>query len=133
MIEKCISLAKRSFFSSTLYFRTCFLSFTTVFLSVFFPFHFLLISVSLLCFSASLSCGIPEDSESPLFLLFLFCDGGMSLQWNAASLARGVTVDGQSEATGGRREERRKRKNDRTMCLFAVFLHHSTFHSQYEL
>ena len=58
------------------------------------------------------------------------CDGGMSLQRNAASLARGVTEDGQSEATGGRGEER---KNDRTMCPFAVFLHLNTFHFKNEL
>lgn len=44
------------------------------------------------------SCRIPEESESLLFLLFRFCDGGMSLQWNAALLASGVTVDGQSKA-----------------------------------
>lgn len=49
--------------------------------------------------------GIPGQSHSrSYFSSFLsFCDGGMSLQWNAASLASGVTEDGQSEASRGTR------------------------------
>lgn len=57
--------------------------------------------------SFHLSCLIPEDSESRLLLLSV-CYGGMSLQRNAASLARGVTVDGQNEATGGRGLDKRR-------------------------
>lgn len=49
--------------------------------------------------------GIPAQSHSrSYFSSFLsFCDGGMSLQWNAALLASGVTEDGQSEASRGTR------------------------------
>lgn len=50
-----------------------------------------------------LSCRASEDSQ--VILLCLFCNGVMPLQWNELWLARGVTVDGQSKATGMRRTE----------------------------
>lgn len=76
-----------------------------------FPFY----SVAFLLFLLNMFfCrGIPGQSHSrSYFSSFLsFCDGGMSLQWNAASLASGVTEDGQSEASRGtRRGEEREEK-----------------------
>lgn len=87
-----------------------------------------------LCFSTTSllgwSCRIPEESESLLFLLFRFCDGGMSLQWNAALLASGVTVDGQSKAI----EMKRRRGKMIGPCgnlQYSFIMVHSTHNMSY--